>query len=190
MTSGPGGGHTSGVDDTGDRSDRTRGERRETPLEQLDRNWADLLQELRVAQTGVQLLTGFLLTLPFQSRFIELSDAQQFVYLVTVAASVISTAFLIGPVSLHRMLFRRHARQATVQVGHRLATVGLALLGVAMVGVVLLIFSVVVDDRAGIVAAAIIAALLLVLWVLLPLRVRNHTGSTPGRPPPADPHTP
>ena len=108
-----------------------------------------------------------------------------------MAASVISTAFLIGPVSLHRMVFRRHVRRATVQVGHRLAMVGIALLGVAMVGVVLLIFSVVLGDHAGIAAASTIAALLLVLWVLLPLRVRNtYTEPTQDRHPPVNPHTP
>ena len=107
--------------------DEARKERHETPLEQLDRNWADLLQELRVSQTGVQLLTGFLLTLPFQSRFTELNEFPRTTYLITMALSVISTAFLIAPVSVHRMLFRRHARRATVQVGHRLAIIGIVL---------------------------------------------------------------
>jgi hypothetical protein len=172
------------VEDANDRSDSARDGRHETPLEQLDRNWADLLQELRVAQTGVQLLTGFLLTLPFQSRFADLSDLQRSIYLFTMAASVIATAFLIGPVSLHRMVFRRHVRRATVQVGHRLAIVGIALLGLAMVGVVLLIFSVVLGDQAGVVAASIIAVMLVVLWFLLPLYVRNtHTEPTQGRHP-------
>ena len=101
-------------------------QRDETPLQRLDRNWADLLQELRVVQTGVQLLTGFLLTLPFQSRFQELSQFQQNTYLVTLCAAVISTGFLIAPVSLHRYLFRRHARRLTVEVSHRLAQIGLA----------------------------------------------------------------
>ena len=176
-------GGTVGRGGSADRS--ARRERHETTLEQLDRNWSDLLQELRVAQTGVQLLTGFLLTLPFQSRFADLSSIQQSIYLFTVAASVSSAAFLIGPVSLHRLLFRRHARRATVQVGHRLAVVGIVLLGVAMVGVVLLIFSVVRGGGAGIVAGSVVALLLVILWVLLPLRVRStHTE------PAADPEVP
>src|ERR1700753_3199988 len=85
-------------------------QRGETQLERLDRNWADLLQELRVVQTGVQLLTGFLLTLPFQARFAGLGEFQQDVYLVTVGSAVAATGFLIAPVTIHRVLFRRHAR--------------------------------------------------------------------------------
>ena len=80
-------------------------------MQRLDRNWADLLQELRVVQTGVQLLTGFLLTLPFQARFEQLSGYERTIYLVTVTLSVAATGFLIAPVSLHRILFRRHARE-------------------------------------------------------------------------------
>ena len=130
------------------------------------------MQELRVAQTGVQLLTGFLLTLPFQSRFADLTDFQRNAYLFTMSCSVVATAFLIAPVSIHRMLFRRHARRATVQVGHRLALIGIVLLGLSMVGVTLLIFSVVLGDRAGAVAASVIGAVLLALWLVLPLIVR------------------
>ncbi|HEY5880823.1 MAG TPA: DUF6328 family protein, partial [Nakamurella sp.] len=92
----------------------------------------------------------------------------------TMALSVTSTAFLIAPVSVHRMLFRRHARRATVQVGHRLAIIGIVLLGLAMVGVTLLIFSVVLGARAGAVAAVVIGAVLLALWAVLPLIVRNR----------------
>jgi len=100
-----------------------REQRNETALERLDRNWVDLLQELRVIQTGVQLLTGFLLILPFQARFEQLTLFQQNVYLLTLAAAVIATGFLIAPVSLHRFLFRQHARRITVDVAHRLAQI-------------------------------------------------------------------
>jgi hypothetical protein len=161
-------------DDAGGDADDERGE---TPLQRLDRNWADLLQELRVVQTGVQLLTGFLLTLPFQSRFDQLTQFGRNVYLTTLAASVIATGFLIAPVSLHRFLFRRHARRATVDIAHRLAQIGLAFLAVAIIGVVLLIFDVVAGAPAGAVAAILAAVLLAALWVVLPVVVRrNHTG--------------
>ncbi len=149
-------------------------QRGETPLQRLDRNWADLLQELRVVQTGVQLLTGFLLTLPFQARFDQLSPSGRTVYLVTVSLAVIATGFLIAPVSLHRLLFRRHARAETVEVAHRLAQTGIAFLAMAMVGVVLLIFDVVVGRGAAVLAGLLTAVLLAVLWVLLPLRVRSR----------------
>jgi hypothetical protein len=149
-------------------------ERGETPLQRLDRNWGDLLQELRVVQTGVQLLTGFLLTLPFQARFEQLSSSGRTVYLITVSLAVIATGFLIAPVSLHRLLFRKHARAETVEIAHRLAQTGIAFLALAMVGVVLLIFDVVVGRSAAVLAGLLTAVLLAVLWVLLPLRVRNR----------------
>jgi len=156
-----------------------RNQRKETPLQRLDRNWTDLLQELRVIQTGVQLLTGFLLTLPFQTRFQELSPFQQGVYLVTLSAAVISTGFLIAPVSLHRFLFRRHARRVTVEVAHRLAQIGMALLAVAVVAMVLLIFDVVSGTTAGLIAAAAATVLLTGLWVALPLAIRERGKDDP-----------
>ena len=119
-------------------------------------------------QTGVQLLTGFLLTLPFQARFEQLGGYEQAVYLITVALSVAATGFLIAPVSLHRTLFRRHARELMVTVSHRLAIVGLVLLGAAIVGVVLLIFDVVAGTTAGIIAAGAALVLLVALWAGLP----------------------
>jgi hypothetical protein len=157
-------------------ADWDRDVRDETPTERLDRNWTDLLQELRVVQTGVQLLTGFLLTLPFQARFASLDSFQANVYLVTVATAVCSTAFLIAPVSLHRLLFRRHARARMVDAAHRLALTGMALLGVSLVGVVLLIFDVVRGRTAGLVAGAVIAVIVAILWLLMPLALRRDNG--------------
>lgn len=166
--------HGGPADDRQSDAEWNHAQRGETPLERLDRNWADLLQELRVIQTGVQLLTGFLLTLPFQSRFEQLSATQQGIYLVTLGASVVSTGFLIAPVSLHRFLFRRHARRVTVDLAHRLSQIGLAMLAVAMIGVVLLIFYVVAGPTTVWIAATITALLLAGLWVALPLAVRQR----------------
>jgi hypothetical protein len=165
-----------GDDSSWDDSSWDEGQRNETAMERLDRNWTDLLQELRVIQTGVQLLTGFLLTLPFQARFAELSSFQRLVYLVTLSASVVATGFLIAPVSLHRFLFRQHARRATVATTHRLAQIGLIFLGAAMVGVVLLNFDVVGGLPAGLLAATAAAVLLASLWVVLPLNIRKKYG--------------
>ncbi len=159
--------------------------RDETPMQRLDRNWADLLQELRVVQTGVQLLTGFLLTLPFQTRFEQLSANERTIYLITVALSVAATGFLIAPVSLHRILFRRHARELMVTVSHRLAIVGLFLLGAAIVGVVLMTFDVVAGTATGVVAAVATLVLLLSLWAGLPLIARARYGNA--APPRSDP---
>ena len=148
-------------------------ERHETPTERLDRNWSELLQELRVVQTGVQLLTGFLLTLPFQQKFSQLSSGKQDIYLVTVVAAVAATCFLIAPVALHRTLFRQHARRVTVDVAHRLAVAGIVLFAAATVGVVLLIFEVVRSVPAGVVAAVGVLLLIVVLWLVLPLSLRQ-----------------
>jgi hypothetical protein len=151
-----------------------RRERRETPTERLDRNWADLLQELRVSQTGVQLLTGLLLTVPFQARFGELSMHQRVVYLVSTSLSVAATGQLIAPVMLHRVLFRLHGRRPLVQAGQRFAIAGLATLGLAVVGVVDLIFDVVLGPVPGVIAAAAAVALLGILWGVVPAAVRRR----------------
>ena len=153
--------------------DWNRDERNETPTERLDRNWADLLQELRVVQTGVQLLTGFLLTLPFQQRFVELSSFDRAVYLVSVSAAVIATGLLIAPVMMHRLLFRRRARAIMVDGAHRLAILGSAFLGLAMVSVVLLIFNLVAGNVAGAVAGVLAAVMLIGLWLVMPLSMRR-----------------
>ncbi|GAB0104273.1 DUF6328 family protein [Nocardia sp. JMUB6875] len=147
--------------------------RTETKDEQLDRNWNFLIQELRVVQTGVQLLTGFLLTLPFQNRFTTLSPSMRWLYLGTVAASIGATVCLIAPVAAHRMLFRRHRIAKVVIAAHRYAFAGLGLLGLALTGVAILIF----DTVAGGIAAAVVgvsaACLFLWVWLLHPWRQRR-----------------
>ena len=176
---GPGTGTTVSSDDADGEPDAAwdRSRRNETPTERYDRNWRDLLQELRVVQTGVQLLTGFLLTLPFQQRFSELGEGQRLLYLATVSASIVATAFLQAPVSLHRALFRRHQRRTTVLFAHRLAIVGMSLLAAAVVGVAAIIFSVVAGPPIAAVAAAVVAALLAVLWLAVPLTKRRQVSS-------------
>ncbi|MFC9363672.1 DUF6328 family protein [Rhodococcus sp. NPDC057014] len=151
--------------------------RHETETQRLDRNWAALLQELRVVQTGVQLLTGFLLTLPFQQRFADLTDFEVGIYLVTVALSVVSTMLLVAPVGIHRALFRQHALPALVATAHTLTLCGIATFAAALVGVVLLIFSFVISPRVGLVAAAVATTIfcgLSLLAVILRLRHRRN----------------
>src|SRR3954453_22304676 len=142
--------------------------RNETEIERLDRNWGDLLQELRVVQTGVQLLTGFLLTLPFQQKFSQLSSAERAVYLVAVSTSIVATGFLQAPVSVHRALFRRHRRKETVDLAHRLAIVGIFTFGGAGVVGTLLIFEVLLGWSWGLFAATVTAAQLITLWFVIP----------------------
>lgn len=148
----------------------------ETATERLDRNWASLLQELRVVQTGVQLLTGFLLTLPFQERFDVLDHDMRLVYLATVTAAVTSTVLLVAPVGMHRVLFRQRRLRVLVSVAHRLAYAGLLLLGLALSGMAVIVFAAVAGRTAGVVAGGVALALILACWVALPFGVRAYRG--------------
>jgi hypothetical protein len=154
-------------------------QRQETGTERLDRNWASLLQELRVVQTGVQLLTGFLLTLPFQQRFDILHNGMQTVYLITVGASVASTVLLIAPVAMHRLLFRRHRLAVLVSAAHRYAYAGLLLLGIALSGMTVIVFDAVAGQPAAIVAGCCALVLFVVFWLVVPLSMRMGDRPTP-----------
>jgi len=156
-----------------------RRERQETETERLDRNWASLLQELRVVQTGVQLLTGFLLTLPFQQRFDILDNGMQFVYLATVACSMAATVLLIAPVGMHRLLFRRHRLVTLVSAAHRCAYAGLLLLGVALAGVTVVIFGAVLGVTIGAAAGVCALVLFAAFWLALPLAMRSGEEQPP-----------
>ena len=148
-------------------------ERHETHAEKMDRNWNELLQELRVTQTGVQILSGFLLTLPFQSRFTELSPEQTVLYLVITALSVTATALLVTPVSAHRMLFRRGEKEALVESSSRLAQAGLAVLALTVVGILALIFSMVLSTRVGIIVGAVALVFFVFFWAVWPFLIRG-----------------
>jgi hypothetical protein len=150
----------------GDGRDETEGER-------LDRNWNELLQELRVTQTGTQVFTGFLLTIPFQQRFADLTPGQLVIYLVLVGFSTIATVLAIAPVSLHRALFRQGAKTHIVKTANLLLIAALAAVGLTLTGTVLLIFDVVVGHPAGVVAGAITFILTALAWAALPAVTRR-----------------
>src|SRR6187402_14822 len=118
--------------------------RDETESERLDRNWADILQELRVVQTGTQILTGFLLTLPFQQRFSALEAPEVVIYLALVSLAALATLLALTPVALHRGLFRRHALGFIVRIANRLMRASLLTIALTLTGTALLVFSVVV----------------------------------------------
>ena len=158
---------------TGATTDRPHG-RPETAEQRSDRNWNELLQELRVMQTGVQILTGFLLILPFQSRFAELDAYQRTVYLTLVLVCIATTGLLVAPVAMHRALFRKHLKRSVVTGGDRMTRAGLVLLAVALAGTVLLVFDVVVGRAAGIVVGVAAAVVLLGLWAVVPAVVRRR----------------
>lgn len=153
----------------------TRGDdgRNETETQRLDRNWSSLLQELRVAQTGVQLLTGFLLILPFTDNFHELDVVMRTVYLVTVACSIGATILLIAPVSMHRLLFRRRRMKELVSSAHTYALIGMSLLGIALAGVATIIFDTVAGRTSAWIAGGASLVTLAVLWYALPLGRRG-----------------
>lgn len=140
--------------------------------ETLTRNWNELLQELRVVQTGVQILTGFLLTVPFSNRFTSLSHGQRAVYLTILGGSVLCTALLLTPAACHRVLFRRGERPWLVTTAQRAAVAGMTMVALTMAGVVLLVFDVVAGWATGITAGAVALVLFVVLWALLPLSAR------------------
>ena len=156
--------------------------RTETLTERLDRNWSALLQELRVLQTGTQLLTGFLLTVAFQPVFQRLAGWQVGLYLVVVSLAVVSTVLVLMPVALHRTLFRRHAMAELVEWADRMVRIGLVATGLAIVGVLALVFSA-AAGATGAIAAGVVALLLVAtLWFALPHRLRARVARAPGRP--------
>lgn len=162
--------------------DWDRRARSETQTERLDRNWSSLLQELRVVQTGVQLLTGFLLTLPFQQRFDVLDGVMRKVYLASVASAVAASVLLIAPVGIHRVLFRQRRLQSLVSAAHRMAYVGLLLLGLALAGMTSIIFDAVAGHPAELVAGGVALAAFTVFWVVVPLWMRVSGGAVSGNP--------
>lgn len=140
----------------------------ETPQETLDRNWSELLQELRVVQTGVQLLTGFLLTLPFQQRFGDLSTFQERYYLALVLLAAVVTSLVLTPIAIHRRLAGRRVKGRLVASAHVAMQAVLVTLGLLLVGITGFIFDVVVSGTAALVAAGGVAVVLLCLLVVVP----------------------
>jgi O-antigen/teichoic acid export membrane protein len=158
-------------------ADVARDGRQESATERADRNFTELLQELRVAQTGVQILFAFLLTLPFTQRFARVDGEQRLVYLATLIASALATACLIAPVSHHRILFRRRRKPELVDSANRLALAGLAFLLVSVTGAVYLVFDVVAGVGPAAVVGGVLGLWLLYIWYLLPLwRRRGSAG--------------
>jgi hypothetical protein len=142
--------------------------RNETPLERADRNFGELLQELRVTQTGVQILFAFLLTLAFTQRFPSLDTFQRATYVTTLLFAVLAAALFTAPAALHRSLFQRGAKARIVQVSSRLATIGMGVLVLAFTGSVLLVVDVTTDRAGGLAAGAATLLMCLGLWGLLP----------------------
>lgn len=142
--------------------------RRETYAEKLDRNWAEILQELRILQTGLQLIAGFLLTLPFQNRFSTLDDYEKGLYLALVLIAATALSVVLMPLSVHRRLFRRQVKNRLVANGGWAAKVGLGLAALLIVGTASLIFDVVLGRWQSWVVAGALAVLCSFMFLAVP----------------------
>ena len=155
-----------------DSDDAGNDPRKETEAQRLDRNYAELLQELRIAQTGIQILFAFLLGIAFQQRFTTTDQVQRGIYIAALLCTGTATAFLIAPVALHRLLFRRRRKDEVVTMTNRLAITGLMLLLLSVLFGVLLILDFVLNRTTAIVVSALLAVVFGLLWVALPLHYR------------------
>ncbi|MGW7243343.1 DUF6328 family protein [Streptomyces sp. NPDC054804] len=155
--------------------ERRRG-RDESEEERADRMWGELIQEVRVAQTGVQILFGFLLTVVFQQKYAELSDVDQTIYIVTVVLGAAATGALIGPVSLHRLVAGRKVKPQAVRLASGLTQIGLSLLLATMASALVLILRVATGGSKMTWVVVAVVVWYLVCWYGLPLwSRRRHT---------------
>ncbi|MEU7059520.1 DUF6328 family protein [Streptomyces sp. NPDC046197] len=157
----------------GDGVDRRRG-RDESEEERADRMWTELIQEVRVAQTGVQILFGFLLTVVFQPKYDRLPHADQVLYIITVILGASATGALIGPVSLHRLVAGRRVKPQTVRWASRLTFVGLVLLLVTTTAALVLILRVATHGGYVPWLAAVVVVWYTLCWFVLPLWTRHR----------------
>ena len=147
--------------------------RDESEAESLDRHWQELLQELRVAQAGAQILFAFLLTIAFTQPFREADTVTQGVYAVTLVLAALATALLIGPVPLHRLLFRQRMRDRMVAIAGRMASGGLFLLMLAMAGGVFMALDAALSRTAAVIIVIAVIVWFVVIWYVLPVIVRE-----------------
>ena len=158
--------------------ERTATIRGETPEQVLDRNLAELLQELRVVLTGVQILFAFLLTVPFTARFGELAAPfTRLGYTVTLLSTALAMVALVAPVSFHRMLFRRGRKEQLVVFGGRALTLALGLLLVSITSGLLLVLDVTLNRAAAVTCTAVVFVASVAGWYFLPLRQRWTRGA-------------
>jgi hypothetical protein len=162
--------------DEPDIDDRADG-RDETPNERADRNWIELLQELRVMQTGTQILTGFLLAVAFQPRFTDMDELQRDLYVILVALAAVATILALAPVGMHRALFGHRRKPDLVRIAARIVRIDLAVIGALTIGVTTLIVDFTVNRTAGIVALVAALVLVVALWLALPGLMRGRPRS-------------
>lgn len=154
-------------------SDRVRGE---TAAERMDRHWNEMLQELRVTQTGVQVIFAFLLILPFQQRFQDVDDFSRRLYVVVVCLMAISVVLTLAPVITHRFLYAKHKRDMLLTVADWFTKIAFVMIGVALIGALLLALDMVIDRGVALVVAVVAAVLVLLVWVVVPLAMLRAGG--------------
>jgi len=175
--------------DTGDQRSADGYRPDETQAERDDRNLAELLQELRVAGLGIQVIFGFMLGLPFTSKFSELGPGQRTLYIVTLLLAAVATALLVGPVAYHRLVFRRHLKRHLIGAANVMAILGLAAVALTVSGAVLLVVSYVAHGAPTVIIGVFVVCVFAGLWFVYPLT--RHWDSQPDRPgPPAPPPGP
>ncbi len=152
-------------------------ERDETEAERVNRNFNELLGELRIALPGVQVLFAFLLTVPFAQGFAKLTSFERYLYLIVLLLTALSSALLIAPTAYHRMLFRKGFKPDILFFANRAAMLGLGFLALAMSGAILLITHVLFGEAAAIPVAGASALVFAVLWYLLPWARGRGAGS-------------
>ena len=173
--------------DTGDQPTADGYRPGETGAERDDRNLAELLQELRVAGLGIQVIFGYLLALPFTSKFSVLGPAQRALYIATLLLATVATALLLGPVAYHRLVFRRHLKRHLVGAANVMAVLGLATVGLTVSAAVLLVVSYVVHGAPAVIIGIFVVCLFAGLWFVYPLTRHwdsrpEAAGTPPGRP--------
>lgn len=147
--------------------------RDETASERADRNWEELMQELRVMQTGTQILTGFLLAVAFQPLFKDLSDQQRLLYIVLVLLAAAATILALTPVGMHRILFAKGRKAELVQAAHRIVKANMAVVAALTVGITVLIIDFTFNHVFALIAGGIGLVVILLLWLGLPLLLRR-----------------
>jgi hypothetical protein len=154
-----------------------RNERDETPTERLDRNTIELLNELRVASTGIQVLFAFLLIVPFNNGFRRVSSFERTDYFVTLVCVAVAAVLLMAPSIHHRLLFRHGEKSYLLRVANRLAILAMIFLGAGFVGILILLSDVVVGGAGPLIAGILAAAGIGGLWFVVPLARRRQEPS-------------
>lgn len=148
--------------------------RDESPNERADRNWEELMQELRVMQTGTQVLSGFLLAVAFQPRFTELDPLQRGLYLVLVGLAALATILSLTPVGMHRSLFGMRRKPDLVRIAARIVKANLVVVGTLSVGVTALIVDFTLQRSFAVVVLAVGAVVVIALWLVVPMLVARN----------------